>query len=61
METKGIERKKVCPNCQTEFSCFTENCWCNELPRVMTLEDSKGCLCPDCLKIAIDNKLNPSE
>jgi hypothetical protein len=52
----SIERKKVCSQCQTEFSCFTENCWCAELPQIMPLSEGGDCLCPDCLKVTIDKK-----
>ena len=50
-------RKKTCPRCQTLFPCLTENCWCSKLPQIMPLSTDEDCLCPDCLKIEIQNKI----
>lgn len=53
-------KKKTCPQCQTEFDCGsseTKSCWCNDLPKIMPLEENMHCLCPECLKIVIDNKI----
>ena len=57
METNIKERKKTCPRCNSLFSCYTGNCWCNELPQIMPLNDNEDCLCPDCLKKEIDNRI----
>jgi len=48
---------KNCPECGKEFTCSSANCWCSELPQVMPMNPEQGCLCPDCLKMAIDKKL----
>ncbi|MFM7023930.1 MAG: hypothetical protein ACKOXB_13245 [Flavobacteriales bacterium] len=51
------ERIKCCSHCNNSFSCFTKDCWCAELPLVMPLKtDGGNCLCPDCLKKAIEDK-----
>ncbi len=51
------EKVKVCSQCKTTFSCFSENCWCSELPLVMPMIEGEDCLCPKCLKAVIDKKL----
>jgi transcriptional regulator NrdR family protein len=53
----AVERRKVCELCGTEFSCFTEECWCSELPPIMPLDENKGCLCPECLGREIEQKI----
>jgi len=50
------ERKKTCSNCKTEFSCYTENCWCKELPKIMPLQEGGDCFCEECLKKKIEEK-----
>ena len=57
MEIRSGERKKQCERCKTVFSCYTTNCWCNELPQIMPLPENENCLCPECLKITIDYKI----
>ena len=59
MGTGVNERKKSCPRCGTAFGCCSENCWCSELPNIMPLVDNEDCLCYDCLKKEIDNKVEP--
>jgi hypothetical protein len=56
MTTINTERKKVCTECKKEFSCYTSDCWCSELPQIMSLSETEDCLCPQCLKTAIDKK-----
>lgn len=58
MDANIIERKKVCPRCLAVFSCCTENCWCEDLPQIMPLSEFEDCLCYDCLKIEIENKIS---
>ncbi|MCT4639939.1 MAG: cysteine-rich CWC family protein [Bacteroidales bacterium] len=50
-------KKKECPKCGAEFSCFAETkqrCWCMDVElsedtlKVLN-SDFNGCLCPDCL------------
>jgi hypothetical protein len=50
-------RKKVCPGCQTQFSCCINQCWCSELPKIIPLTDNAECYCPDCLKTIIEDKI----
>jgi hypothetical protein len=58
MDTNANEIKKTCHRCQAVFSCWKENCWCEKLPQVIKpLSENEDCLCPDCLKIEIENKL----
>lgn len=59
-----------CSRCGAHFSCGMEEadsrapCWCSALPplsldEVHALTDENGfaqCLCPACLKVAIDNR-----
>jgi hypothetical protein len=52
----SIERRKSCERCSSEFSCFTSDCWCNELPNIMPLDEKRGCLCPVCLEEVISQK-----
>lgn len=53
----ALEKHKKCVNCQKPFSCYTDGCWCAELPMIMPMENSTDCLCPNCLKAVIDEKL----
>lgn len=61
-----LEKYKLCNSCGKSFSCYTSGCWCGELPRIMPMENIADCLCPVCLKSAIneklvENKLDPIE
>jgi len=53
-----FNKDKKCPSCGEIFLCGPSapggKCWCSELPNVMTIENEMGCLCPACLKKAID-------
>jgi len=57
MSENNPERKKTCHSCNTVFSCYIENCWCKELPPIMAISEETDCICPECLKKAIDEKL----
>ena len=52
--------KKICPVCGTQFGCANLGdgtaCWCAALPPLMELNSTSDCLCPDCLKIALQEK-----
>ncbi len=50
------ERRKTCLQCDVAFSCYAENCWCAELPQIMSMKEGEDCLCPQCLKAAIEEK-----
>lgn len=52
-----LEKHKVCVNCRKPFSCYTGGCWCAELPMIMPMENITDCLCPNCLKAVINEKL----
>ena len=64
-------QSRLCPKCGTSFVCGLTSgavhCWCFDLPPVMPLLDDAagvdiGCLCPRCLKNAIQKRLEtPSE
>tara|TARA_B110000211_G_C14056975_1_gene543805 strand:- start:702 stop:1190 length:489 start_codon:yes stop_codon:yes gene_type:complete len=44
--------KKICPECSTELSCACRDgfeCWCNELPKLLSFTEHNGCLCEVCL------------
>lgn len=56
MDNNSIKNKKNCSDCQESFSCYSGGCWCNNLPQVMPYSDEKDCLCPNCLKTAIEKK-----
>jgi hypothetical protein len=59
--------QKNCSKCGSEFNCgFTEaaagaaeefSCWCAELPHVSPLSPNEDCLCPECLRKSIANRL----
>lgn len=52
-----LEKHKICVQCGIPFSCYTQGCWCGELPRIMPMENITDCLCPACLKLVINEKL----
>lgn len=52
-----LEKFKRCAKCNNPFSCYTEGCWCAELPMIMPMENITDCLCPNCLKETINEKL----
>lgn len=56
-QVPALEKHKVCVNCSKPFSCYTAGCWCGELPRIMSMENITDCLCPNCLKSVINEKL----
>jgi len=56
-QAPALEKHKLCVNCGKAFSCYTAGCWCAELPMIMPMENITDCLCPNCLKAAIDEKL----
>jgi uncharacterized protein (TIGR00290 family) len=56
-EVPVLEKQKKCVQCGVPFSCHTKTCWCGELPRIMPVENITDCLCPACLKSAINKKL----
>lgn len=65
-EVPTLEKHKTCVQCGIPFSCYTQGCWCAELPMIMPMENITDCLCPVCLKSEInkrllDNKLDPIE
>jgi diphthine-ammonia ligase len=53
----SLEKQKICVKCGTPFSCYTQGCWCAELPMIMPMENITDCLCPNCLKSEINRKL----
>jgi hypothetical protein len=57
MGTNAVERKKACPRCMAVFLCCTEDCWCSKLPRIMPLSEHEDCLCYECLKVEIEQKI----
>ncbi|MBD8490840.1 hypothetical protein IFO69_18960 [Echinicola sp. CAU 1574] len=50
-------KEKHCPNCQQSFEC-THQCWCSAFPPIVPLEKEKGCLCPDCLKQEVIQRID---
>ena len=48
---------KVCPNCQQEFGCSNEKCWCGEFPPVLPPSNDKQCLCSYCLTEQIKSEI----
>jgi hypothetical protein len=47
---------KTCAACGKSFGCFSQDCWCAELPHVMPMNPDSDCLCEDCLKKAVAKK-----
>lgn len=56
-EVPTLEKHKICVNCGILFSCYTQGCWCAELPMIMPMENITDCLCPNCLKVAIEERM----
>jgi diphthine-ammonia ligase len=56
-EVPTLEKHKICVQCGVPFSCYTQGCWCAELPMIMPMENITDCLCPVCLKSTINKKL----
>jgi len=53
---KQLYTDKTCPECNSEFTCQSGNCWCSNMPNVMPMNPEAGCLCPTCLQKAIELK-----
>lgn len=60
-ETRNpVKGQRTCPRCGALFVCGLAageaRCWCFDLPNVIPLSslDVEGCLCPDCLRAAIE-------
>ena len=55
-------KTKSCDNCNSAFECGAGSpqsvCWCSTLPGIEIIEEGKDCLCPDCLKKEIANKIS---
>lgn len=53
--------EKVCAECGSGFTCgFAAGegtCWCFDRPRVLPVDGSRDCLCPECLDRAIAREL----
>jgi len=57
----ATQGQRACPRCGASFACGIaageSRCWCFNLPNVIPLPsiDGEGCLCPDCLRAAIED------
>lgn len=52
--------ESTCANCGNQLNCGADQsglCWCSDLPPLLSPEASRACLCPDCLKTAIQAKI----
>ena len=52
--------KKLCSICSQSFECNSESgqqCWCSQLPAIMSLCAEQGCRCPACLTVAVNEKI----
>ncbi len=50
----------ACSNCGASLTCSADQaatCWCAEWPSVLPPEAGKSCLCANCLKTAIQTKI----
>ena len=49
-----------CAKCQQTMTCNvnSNSCWCQQLPAVVPVTQSSGCLCKTCLIDAINLELN---
>jgi ribosomal protein L34E len=51
---------RLCPQCGGRFVCGIaagdDRCWCFDLPAVMPVRPDTACLCPNCLREAIEAK-----
>ncbi|MBX2872537.1 MAG: hypothetical protein KTR30_10570 [Saprospiraceae bacterium] len=50
----------ACSNCGNILSCAADQataCWCAELPAILPPVTGKSCLCIDCLKAEIQEKI----
>jgi hypothetical protein len=60
MEKQQGGNIKLCSSCGTTFGCQAKasegSCWCTDFPPIFQAEESKDCLCPNCLKEAMIQK-----
>ena len=51
----------TCSSCGARFECGGQagasHCWCAELPRVLPVDLEQSCLCPACLKPALQRRI----
>lgn len=51
------ENNTICKKCGAKFGCDItagkEQCWCFEMPKLLSSSKADSCLCPKCLKEAI--------
>jgi hypothetical protein len=49
-------QEKSCSRCGVKFGCGVENdsCWCQQLPAVSIDDPNVDCLCPDCIRVKVD-------
>ncbi len=50
-------KKKICPICHKNFLCYTKDCWCSKFPNIMPFNSTGECLCFNCLKTAIEKRI----
>jgi len=59
-EEQSRAGERVCPQCGEPFVCGIaaggQRCWCFDLPAVMPVKPDTACLCPNCLREAIEAK-----
>ena len=55
---------QICESCGREFGCGAQDgeCWCSEVAlspdrRALLQEHFERCLCPDCLAVAVSDRL----
>jgi hypothetical protein len=57
-----MQKIKKCTICQTEFSCGLspegKSCWCTDFPNIIPLTEGAGCLCENCLRSEINERIH---
>lgn len=49
---------KHCSSCNASLQCtVSQDCWCASYPALLPIDESAGCLCPDCLKIQLVSRI----
>lgn len=48
-----FRRTKICETCREPFPCYSEECWCNDLPPLSSVDPRHECFCPKCFALAV--------
>ncbi len=50
---------KTCKTCGDQFECNAPSeCWCGDLPNILSSSSTDECVCPTCLKVKVKESID---